>query len=78
MVKAALSGLREFSATESPLKVIKNAFYFASKAFFTLKIFRFLSRFFSHVAKPLAFKLYSVTAWLTNNCNTHIAQYLEK
>ena len=24
------------------------------------------------------FKFYDVTAWLTNNCNTHIAQYLEK
>ena len=24
------------------------------------------------------FKIYDVTAWLTNNCNTHIAQYLEK
>ena len=22
--------------------------------------------------------IYDVTAWLTNNCNTHIAQYLEK
>ena len=24
------------------------------------------------------FKFYDVTAWLTNNCNTHIAQYVEK
>ena len=24
------------------------------------------------------FKFYDVTAWLTNNCNTHIVQYLEK
>ena len=22
-------------------------------------------------------KIYDVTTWLTNNCNTHIAQYLE-
>ena len=22
--------------------------------------------------------IYDVTAWLTNNCNTHITQYLEK
>ena len=28
---------------ESPLKVIKNAFYFIVKAFFVLKIFNFLS-----------------------------------
>ena len=24
------------------------------------------------------FKFYDVTAWLTNNCNKHTAQYLEK
>ena len=24
------------------------------------------------------FKFYDVTAWLINNCNAHIAQYLEK
>ena len=39
---------------------------------------------FGNVAKRLHkkgkvnFKLYGVTAWLANNCNTHIAQYLEK
>ena len=30
--KGALSGLRQFLATESPLKMMKNAFYFTSKA----------------------------------------------
>ena len=40
--------------------------------------------FFGHLAKRLDqkdkvnFKFYDATAWLTNNCNTHIAQYLEK
>ena len=24
------------------------------------------------------FKIYDVAAWLTNNCNSHIPQYLEK
>ena len=24
------------------------------------------------------FKIHDVTTWLTNNCNTHIAQYLTK
>ena len=24
------------------------------------------------------FKIYDVTVWLTNNCNIHIVQYLEK
>ena len=47
----ALSGLRFFLAIESPLKMMKNAFYFTSKAFFVLKIFKFLSWLFGHVAK---------------------------
>ena len=33
-----LSGLRKFLATESPLKMMKNAFYFTLKALFVLKI----------------------------------------
>ena len=42
-LKGALSGLRQFLATESALKMMKNAFYFTSKAPFVLKIFKFLS-----------------------------------
>ena len=63
---------------------MKNVFYFILKSPFVLKIFKFLSRLFGHVAKRLDkkdkvnVKLYDVTAWLTNNCNTHVAQYLEK
>ena len=41
--KGALSGLRQFLTTDSPLKMTKNAFYFTSKALFVLKIFKFLS-----------------------------------
>ena len=48
--KGALSGLRQFLAIESPLKMMKNAFtsmlspqYFTSKALFVLNIFKFLS-----------------------------------
>ena len=40
-IKGALSGLRQFLAAESPLKMTKNAFYFTSKARFVLKIFKF-------------------------------------
>ena len=40
--KGALSGLRQFLAIESPLKMMKNAFYFTSKALFILNIFKFL------------------------------------
>ena len=42
-IKGALSGLRHFLAIESHLKMMKNAFYFTSKALFILKIFKFLS-----------------------------------
>ena len=37
-LKGALSGLGQFLAIESPLKMLKNAFYFTSKALFVLKI----------------------------------------
>ena len=40
---------------DSPSKMMKNAFYFILKAFFVLKIFKFLSWLFGHVEK---------TAWL--------------
>ena len=36
---------------ESPSKMMKNAFYFILKAPYVLKIFKFLSRHFGHVAK---------------------------
>ena len=42
-IKGALSGLRQFLAAESPLKMMKNALYFTSKALFIMKIFKFLS-----------------------------------
>ena len=39
-IKGALSGMRQFFATESHLKMMKNIFYFSSKALFFLKIFK--------------------------------------
>ena len=36
---------------ESPLKIMKNVFYFVLKASLVLKIFKFLSRHFGHVGK---------------------------
>ena len=71
-------------AAESPLKIMKNTFHFTSKFLFVLKIFKFLSWLFGHVAKQLDkkdtinFKFYDVTARIANKCNTHIVQYLEK
>ena len=41
--KGALSGLRKILATESRLKMMKNALYFILKALLVLKIFKFLS-----------------------------------
>ena len=52
-IKGTISGLRQFLATESPLKTMKNAFYFTSKALFVLKIFKFLTCLFGHVPKRL-------------------------
>ena len=50
-IKGALSGLRQFLTIKSPLKMMKNAFHFTSKALFVLKISKFLSWLFSLVAK---------------------------
>ena len=49
LIKGALSGLRQYFATERPLKMMKNAFYFTLKALFVPKIFKFLSSVFGHV-----------------------------
>ena len=40
-VKGALSSLKQVLATEVPLKVMKNAFYFTLRALLVLKIFKF-------------------------------------
>ena len=42
-LKAHSPGLRQFLATESSFKMMKNVFYFTLKALFVLKIFKFLS-----------------------------------
>ena len=52
-IKGAVSELRQFLANESPLKVMKNAFYFISKALFFLKMSRFLSWLVGHVKRRL-------------------------
>ena len=51
---------------ESPSRMMKSAFYFTLKAFFCL----------DYVV--VEEKIYDVTTWLTNNCNTYIVQYLTK
>ena len=56
--------------------MMKSAFYFTLKAFFVLKILKFLKRL--NLKDKVNFKTYDITAWLTNNCNPYISQYLEK
>ena len=41
-LKGALSGLIQFLATESPLKLMKNVFYLTLRIIFILKIFKVL------------------------------------
>ena len=41
--KSALSGMRQFLANESPVKMMKNTFDFTLKALFVPKTFKFLS-----------------------------------
>ena len=83
-VKDVLLGLKQFLATECPLKMVKNVSYITSKAPFILKISKFLSGLFGHAAKPLNkkgkvnFKFYDAIVWLTKNRDTDIAQYFEK
>ena len=67
-LKGALSGLRQFLATKSPLKMMKNAFYFTSKVLSVLKMYKFLPCLFGHVSQrfdlnvKINFKYYEVTA----------------
>ena len=76
-VEGPLSGQRQFLTIESPLKFMKNAFYFMLKALFVLEIFTFLSWSFGYVEKHLDekvmvnFEIYDVTNWITNNHNTN-------
>ena len=50
-IKGTLEGLSKFLITESPLQMMKNAFYFTLKALFVLNVFKFLSWLFAHVEK---------------------------
>ena len=66
LFKGPLPGLRQFLATESPLKMMKNAFYFISRTLFVLRIFKFLSWIFGYAGKRfdkksrVNFKMYDV------------------
>ena len=59
-------------------------FISTKKLFSFSRYLSFCCDFIGHVAKrldkkdKLNFKFYDVTAWLTNNYNTHVSQHLEK
>ena len=82
--KSSLLGVRKFLAAESPLKLMKNAFYITLKALFVLKIFKFLSWLFGHPGKRFGkkvkfnFKICDVKDWEAINYNTHVAQHLKE
>ena len=65
--------MRQFLATESSFKMMKNAFYFTLKAFFDLKIIKLLIKLFGHVEKQIDlkdevnFEIDNVTTWERNN-----------
>ena len=64
--------------------MMKNIFNFILKAFFVIKIIKFLYLLIVHVEKKVDLKdkvtfiAYDVTTWLTINYNTHIVKYLTK
>ena len=80
-LQGPLSGLRQFLTIESPLKMMKNTFYFMLKVLFVLEISTFLSWIFGYVEKRLDkkvmvnFKIYDVTNWTTYNHNTHSTNF---
>ena len=64
---------------ESPLKMMKNVFYFIVKALFVLKIFNFFSRHFGHIGKKtdLIRKIRLFSKFMTSQpCLQAIAIYM--
>ena len=65
-LKGLLQGLRKNLIAESPLKMMKNAFYFMLKAIFALQIFTFLPYLFDHVENGLIRKLRLISKYMTS------------
>ena len=74
------SGPRQFLATGSPSKRMKNNFYFTLKSLFVLKTLKYLCQVFGHVQTrtdqkaKINFKIYDVINWETNSYNIEITQ----
>ena len=83
LIKYQLPVLSTFLKIESPLKVMKNAFYLTLKLFSFFKYLN-LADVFGYAGKRLdikkvkvSFKIYEGIYWETNYYNTHITQYLK-
>ena len=68
--------------TESPLKMMKNAFCLTLKLLSFLNTSIFALTFWSYKKRldkkaKVNFELYEVVNWITNYYNTHIARYLK-
>ena len=70
--KGALSYLRQFLATESPLKMMKYAFYFTLIASLVLKLFIILSWLYGHVKNGLIKKIRLISKWRQNLVNKQL------
>ena len=66
-IKDKLSGLRQLLASESPVKLKKNAFHFTLKVLFVLKTFKFLSRLFGCVENDLIRKIRLTSKFMFHN-----------
>ena len=66
------------------ISLLSYLFHLERKALFVIKILKLYHDIFDHTGRrldtkaKLNFKFYDVIIWETNNCNTHIAQYLKK
>ena len=58
--------MRQSLATENPLKMTKNVFYFTLKAIFVLKIFKCLCWLFGHIENGLIKKIRLISKFITS------------
>ena len=79
-IKGTLSGLRQFLATEKPLKMMKKAFYFTLKALFVLKIFTFCIDFLIRYENGLIRNTRLISKFMTSQTGkqTISGEYLNK
>ena len=71
-IKVPLSGLKQLLTTDSPLKLMKNAFYFMLIAIFVLEIFTFLPWLFGYVKIGMIKKLRLVSKFMSSQTGQQI------